>query len=202
MAKIHEKYNDGKLPKLWEFLVDLHKTNPAAFEADAGYLRAIVAQKWKALEDGTHCPNCRASMQQYSPTFDYFDAKLLEAMAEVVRNNLRSGKEFTEANLVHIQKDTEADYTTKSRQAKCRQLGLIAKHMVDGKHKESKWVITRRGWQVLRGERVPKKVVVFRNEIIGRSDETTTMAEVMHAKQDRFEPRDWYDVASLADGVL
>lgn len=205
MAKKTERYNEGKLPKLWDFLVELHKTNPGAFSADGGYLRAHVAQRWKALEDGTHCPNCKASMQQYDTTFDYFDAKLLQSMAAVVKHKLSKGLDFTHANMVHIQKETNADYTTKSRQTKCRTLGLIAKVMrEDGKtHDQGKgWVITTRGWAVLRGEEIPKKVVVFRNEIIERFDEMTTMAEVMRSRDEKYEPSDWYSVASLAEGVL
>ena len=166
------------------------------------FFRAQMYEAIPALQNKATCPNCEASMQQYEPAFDYFDAKLLEAMAEVVRGNLAEGMLFTSANMVHIQKDTEADYTTKSRQSKCRQLGVIAKYLVDGVHKESKWVITRRGWAVLRGDRFPKKVTVFRNQIIERSDEMTTMAEVMHAKQDRFEPKDWYDIAGLSEGKI
>ena len=199
------KYNKGKLPNLWNYLVKLHKENPEAFNADGGYLRAIVAKKWKALNDKTCCPNCSASMQQYDTSFDYFDAKLLQAMGDVVNTKLAKGMDFTHANMVHIQKECKADYTMKSRQSKCRTLGLIAKVMKeDGKvhDQEAGWVITRRGWKLLSGGQIPKKVVVFRNEIIERFEEMTTMTEVMKAKKDSFDPRDWYSVASLAKGTL
>jgi len=110
---------------------------------------------------------------------------------------------FTHANRVHIQKDCAADYTTKSRQTKCRTLGLIAKVMQGEKHDlQAGWVVTRRGWELLRGKAIPKKVVVFRNEIIDRFDETITMAEVMASKQDSFDPAEWYQVASLAESNL
>ena len=204
MAK-KDKYNKGKLPNLWNFLVKLHKENPTAFDVDGDYLREHVRVKWVALDDKEHCPNCSASMQQYDTSFDYFDAKLLEAMGNVVRSKLAKGMDFTTANQVHIQKETNADYTTKSRQTKCRTLGLVAKVMKeDGKthDQEAGWVITNRGYAALRGERIPKKVVVFRNEIIERSEETTSVAEVMATKEDHYEPSEWYSVASLANGVL
>lgn len=199
-----DTYHSGKLPKLWDYLVTLHKETPQAFSADGAYLRAIVAQRWKELDKKAHCPNCAASMQQYDTSFDYFDAKLVEAMGAVVKAKLHKGLPFTQANMVHIQKETDADYTTKSRQTKCRTLGLVAKVIKeDGTHdQELGWVITKRGWALLRGEAIPKKIVVFRNEIIKHYPETTTMAEVMAAKQDSFTPTDWYEVAGLADGTL
>ena len=164
--------------------------------------RATMYTNIPTLENKSICPNCEASMQQYSPTFDYFDAKLLQAMAQAIKHRMTKGVLFTEANKVNIQKECEADYTTKSRQAKCRQLGLIAKFMVDGVHKESRWSITRRGWSVLRGDSIPKQVTVFRNKIIERGDTMTTMKDALYTKQERFEPEDWYEVAGLSEGIL
>lgn len=203
MGKKNQNYNSGKLPKLWDLLVEMHKTNPEAFSADGNYLRAIVAQRWKALDDATHCPNCAASMQMYIETFDYHDAKLLQSMAEVVQHNVRKGMPFTEANQVKIQQECKCSITSKRRQSKCRTLGLVA--MVrdeEGRHDDSKWLITNRGWAMLRCDAIPRKVKVFRNEIVERYDEMTTMQEVMNAKQDHFDPKEWYEVSGLAEGTL
>ena len=194
-----------KLPKLWDFLVELHKTDPQAFEADGGYLRAIVAQRWKALEDGTHCPNCRASMAQYERTPSYHHACLLRSMARKVDQRTRAGVDFTEANKVHVQKDLDDDYTTKGTTAICRQLGLIAMiRKEDGSHDtKAGWAITKRGFAFLRNEPVPRSVITFRNEIIERSEETITISEIFNSNEDfDYDAREYIQIVGMAKGVL
>lgn len=199
-----ESLAPGKLPKLWPLLVEMYQNDPTAFSSP-DFLRAKVAQRWKLLDQKQICPNCLASMSQYSPRIDFYDALLLKAMSDVVRSNLRGGKSFTEANQVHVQSMDGADYTTKSRTTKCRQLGLIAKVMVDGVHDQAAgWVITTRGWQFLRNEPVPRQVTTFRNEIVERSDETTTIIELLN-NEDRhvaYDPQSWVVRGDVIESVL
>lgn len=197
-------FNKGKIEKLWPYLVALHKTNPGAFEVDGTYLKTIVSQNWALLKQHEACPNCQASMQQYTPTVDYFDACLLRAMAEAVRSKVSKGVPFTEANKVHVQTEINADYTTKSRTTKCRQLGLVAKVIKDGKHdQQAGWVITVRGWQFLHNNPVPKTVTVFRNEIIDRSEEQVTIMQIFEKRKDyNYNPQDWIGYGGISEGQL
>lgn len=199
-----EKYNEGKLPKLWDYLVELHQKSPEVFNVDGKYLRAIVAQKWKALDNATQCPNCRASMQQYEYSVSYAHANLVRAMSRRVRLNMSKGMGFTEANQVHLQKDISVDYTTASSQTQARFLGLIAKVTDDeGKHLiEKGWLITRRGFDFLNNEPVPKSVVAFRNEIVERPEGTTTIQEIFTRNNEDYDVTEHYAVYSIAKGVL
>lgn len=202
--KKNHNLHPGKLPKLWPLLVEMYQSDPTAFSSP-DYLRAKVAQKWKLLDQKEICPNCLASMCQYSPKIDFYDALLLKAMSDVVREHLRAGMGFTDANRVHVQSMSGADYTTKSRTTKCRQLGLVAKVMVDGVHDQAAgWVITTRGWQFLRNEPVPSQVTTFRNEIVERSEETTTIVELLN-NNDRhveYDPQSWVVRGDVIESVL
>lgn len=204
MKKQKKEYNSGKIVKLWHLLVELHQTNPEYFSTP-DYLRAIVAQRWTLLDQKEICPNCKASMVQYNPKIDFFDAMLLKAMSEAVKEKLEKGVSFTEANQVHVQSLNNADYTTKSRTTKCRQLGLVAKVMVDGVHdQQAGWVITHRGWKFLKNDPIPCQVTTFRNEIIDRSDELVTIVGLLNTEKRtvEYDPRSWIEYGELTEGVL
>lgn len=200
-----EKYNPGKIVKLWDYLVELHRENPRAFEVDGKYLREIVRRnRWSALDDPSQCPSCQASMVQYRYEVNYVAIKLVKEMAKVVERKLHEGLSFNEANKVKVHDDLNVSYGIKSYTTTTRQLGLIAKVKDDdGKHDhKAGWLITKRGWDLLRGEEIPKGVVCFRNTIVERSEETTTMAEVLAKKDERHDPSEWVDIASIAGGSL
>jgi len=176
MAK--KQINKGKLPKLWEYLVKLHETNPQAFES-AGLLRAHVGQVWTAINDPSKCPNCGENMTEYIHKLDFFNALLLKEMGDVVKKRLKEGQSLAEANRVHVVSQDLHD-CVRHRTTQCRTLGLIAKVKTDdGKHnREAGWLITKRGFAALRGERVPSEVTVFRNTIEERTDLDISLDEV------------------------
>jgi hypothetical protein len=171
-------YNQGKLPKLFDLLVNLHREQPYLFE-NADDIRRKVGEYWKALHDKSTCPNCKASMVSYWFEFDTSDAAMLISMSRIVRARIEKGILFTEANQVHVPSMITSSYTMKSRTSKMSKLGLVAKVLKDGKHVGGYWLITRRGWTALANAPVPKKVEVFRNEIIERAEgETITISQV------------------------
>lgn len=182
-------YGTGKLPKLWGFLVHLHKTKPEAFEADGAYLKAHVEQVWKALSDKTKCPNCQASMAMYRRKIDYFVVTLVVSMARVVKHNMTKTSNFTEANMVHVNADERIPHNARNMTGIASVLGLIA----PVKDKEAHWLITQRGWAALRGEAVQAAVVTFRDEIVERDNETITFQEAMSRRKDPAE-RGVYDI--------
>lgn len=67
-----------------------------------------------------------------------------------------------------------------SNWTKLRFFGLVAKHMVNGKHTGGKWVVTRNGWAFLRGQLpVPAHVKTFRNRIVEKSVLSTSYYTIM-----------------------
>lgn len=202
MASQKQRYA-GKLPKLWDLLVQMHEKNPNFFES-ADMLRYQVAQVWKALSDKDHCPNCKASMAMYRRKIDYFVVSLLVSMARIVEHNKRKGMSFTNANSVHVNADDRIPHNAKNMTGIASALGLIAP---DDKEKEARWLITTRGWAALRGERIPAAVVTFRDEIVERPEETTTFAEVMSnskttQSKDIYNPREWYEIHGTANSPV
>lgn len=185
MANMSKKqYNQGSFYKLWDYMVELHKTNPQAFNS-ADYLFAHVQQKWAAFRDKTRCPNCKGSMLEYIYVFDFHNALLLKTMGKVVAQRLREGMEFQEANKVHVVSMDAPDHT-RHRTTQAAKLGLIAKVKLDGVHdRRQGWLITKRGWEALRGIAVPSYVRVFQNEIIERSDVRITIGQVFEAYRER-----------------
>ena len=128
---------------------------------DAGEIWQSLVRQFPGLNDPSHCANCDASMMEYTHEFDCVNAAMLVAMGKEVKRRIEKGLEFTVANQIHVQSLSGATYAMKSRTTQMSNLGLIAKLLNDEKrHIGGTWVITRRGWAALRGERVPKMVKV------------------------------------------
>lgn len=185
-------------------------------DAQLKRLRNKLKAAIPALADQTTCPNCGASMAEYVDTLDVNDGLLLFNMARIVNRSAEKGMPFTEANKVRVS-SADIHHTQKCRTTKCSKLGLIAK--AGG----ARWSITTRGWQALRGERVPKVRVTFRGKILERPDETTTLPEVFYEhgqkmaerqkrgkslKEDKrsaiaeYRMEDWVHIAGMHQGEL
>lgn len=199
MKRNRKEYDAGKIKKLWPFLVELHKNRPGVFE-NAEILRRNVAVPWPALDQPKHCPNCGGSMEIYIVRIDYHKAQLLLSMGEIVLKRLNDGIPFTEANAVHVVSMNATDSIRHST-TQARTLGLIAKiSTADGKHDRKKgWLITRRGFQFLANKPVPASVQVFHNKIEERTDDTTTLSEILSSSGDRTntEPERYYEIAGI-----
>lgn len=199
-----EIWNEGKIPKLCEFLVHLHQTEPDFFN-NAGALFYRMKKTWKALEDPKRCANCDASMRAYIYQFDYHDAILLLRMGEQIKHLTAKGVQFTNANMTRVH-ELPIDYTVKSRTNQCSKLGLVAQAKTeDDKRIPGVWVITKRGFDALAGLAVPKKVRVWRNEIQERYlDELTTITEALatHPEGETYDPREWVIKDNLFTGKI
>lgn len=136
-------------------------------------LRAQLRVSIPELGDSSTCPNCGASMAEYADTLDINDALLLYSMAKIVRDRVRKGIPFTEANRIRVSSEP-IHHTQKCRTTKCSKLGLIARAG------HAHWSITTRGYDALRGTAVPKVRVTFRGQILERPAETITFAEVFY----------------------
>lgn len=100
----------------------------------------------------------------------------------IVRNLVKIWTRVVETgvNSVHLQRDIDLDKNGYCNSNKLRYFGLIAKD----KKQKGNWLITRRGAKFLHGkERVSKQVMIFRNRITERSDETVDVLEILKCEQ-------------------
>lgn len=140
------------------------------------------------------CPTCGSITSEYVYNFDYLTAKLLLAMGRSVKGAMGNGKPFTIANKVHMPTLPGVPYNVISRNTITAKLGLIAKFMKDGHQERGMWVVTARGWAALRGEPVPAKVSVYRNQITERHDEFITVQGALKTFPDStYNPQEWYE---------
>lgn len=219
-----KSYNPGKLWPIIKITASLINKRPE-LATNHEFLKATVLANIPELGDHEHCANCGASMLEYIFEFDCLDAVMLLHMGNVVRMRLADGlTSFTEANKVRVQRIEEATYAMKSRTTQMSKLGLIAQlRGENGARVPGVWVITKRGFDALRGRRVPKSVRVWRNRIEARTDEMTTLSEAFSSHRAKVEdmlkmnktpktdyrdqflgyrPEDWYHVAGVHEGNL
>lgn len=145
----------------------------------------------EAWTDEKHCVACGAGMNAYVSHVDYTNAVAMLKLGKVVRDRIAKGTPFTDANKIHLQSAEGLTATQIDRRTHLKYLGLIAKVKVEGKHKDALWAITRRGFQFLRNEPIPDHVVFWRKEVIEVSEDTTTLSEVLKAKDETIETHDW-----------
>ncbi len=161
---------------------------------------------------GNRCVNCNANMLEEIFTFDYADALLLIAMAKAVRQNTINGIPFTDANSVHVVQ-IDAPDSVRHRTTQASKLGLIAKKMILNSaskkiQRRGHWIITTRGWAALRGELVPKRVAVFRNQIEERFSDRTTLSDALRTNRNKaaqivdYSPAVWVEYGKLHEGYL
>lgn len=140
----------------------------------------------------TTCEHCGSVTSEYVFRFSVLDCRLLLTMAENVKHWMNEGLTFTEANKLHIP-SLPLTYTLSARTTIASKLGLIAKVMENGVHKQGYWLVTARGWAALRGEPVPAAVHVFRRKITERTDEITTFRDAWNVGLGKYDSADWVE---------
>lgn len=191
MIKTSKKqYHTGRIRQMVHFISE-------KYGLDESEIKANLVANFPELKDKTHCANCGESMSIYTYSVSYLDVKLLCLMADIVNRRIDGGMSFTEANKIHLQTEIE-DYTIISRQTITSKLGLIAKVIKGNVHdRKAGWVITKRGFDFLRGEKVPRMVNVFHNRIEERFDETISMAEVLRTINSITESSRLFNIAGV-----
>ena len=177
MSKI---YNPGKIKPLIKTIanivekeIDICMQNDTKICVDYGKLMEKIFVEIPELKDETHCANCGASMSQYEYNLNVVDMALIIGMAKKIRKATKAGKNFTDANIIHVPTLPVSD-AVRHRTSRCAKLGLIAKYRKDGQQEKGMWVITRRGFAALRGEEVPTGIIVWRGQTIERKENVTT----------------------------
>lgn len=192
------KYKSPNISKIVKSISDKYALD---YNDVVKFLKLQHPELWKKEE----CANCGASMAMYTYSVDVLNLMLLQKMGEALRQNILAGKTFQEANKIKVQ-ELDTTYAIRSRTTICSKLGLITKvRDEDGDHdQEAGWLITKRGFACLQNKPIPKKVVVFRNQIEERSKEMTTMSEVYATYKDKdyeadikkYSPSSWFNVES------
>ena len=172
-----KEYNPGKIKPMIKIIASIIHKEPGLLRKPSEYLIARVEEEIPELKNKTRCANCDAPMIQYSYDLNVINTSLVIIMAKEVRKRLNKGMPFTEANQVHVPTLNATD-SARHKTTDCAKLGLLAKHLVDGKHERGMWVITKRGFTALKGEEVPTGYIVWRGKIIDRPGNMTTFAQV------------------------
>lgn len=181
--KDSEEYFGGRIKGLVELVAGFVANDPGlAKELDR--LHATVAASAEGYGKRDKCFNCKRSMKVTVYTADLHDALLLLAMARQVRLQLHEGLSFTAANRVHIP-TLRATHATLKRNTKCDYLGLIKQP--EKIHGSGYWVVTSWGWAALRGDPIPKSAKYWEGHLLGRSTETTTLAQMFSTHRETVE---------------
>ncbi len=154
------------------------------FKIDLVQLRATLKHNFPAIADQSQCPHCGASMEMKVYSADMHTGLLILRMAEKVRQNMKDGMPFTEANRVHVP-TLETTDSIRHHVTIASYLGLV--HQPEDWKASGFWLLTGWGWQALRGEQVPKWAKYFRGQLIERSPEKTTLSEMFRAYSERIE---------------
>lgn len=195
------------------------------YRIDIDKLEDFIYTRFPEMKNTEKCANCGASMNQYIHSVDCIDALLVYGMAKIIREKIKKGFDFTTANAVHVQDTLGTYYSVASRTSWCAKLGLIAKvKNEDGKHDTAKgWLITKRGWDFLRGEAIPGKVQTFRKQITCRFDDMITIDQAFSKHVDTvktaqakkkipksdyteeintYNKSDWFEYGPVVEGKL
>lgn len=124
------------------------------------------------MTEQAHCPYCGASTMMYKVPLTKSIAKTL-----IKLRRLEVSKGKREIWLEHDDKGSEFELTQNERRnmSRLRFLGLARYTEAHA----GRWFITRRGYEFLRGEPVPKFVWIYRNKIVEemRTNETTDLSQ-------------------------
>ncbi len=215
-------YNPGKIKPIVKIVARILENDPTLYE-DHDRLLATIYVNIEALRDKTRCANCGASMAQYEYNIDVLDVALVIGMGKQIRRGLNETKDFTEANKIHVS-TLEVSDAVRHRTTKCSKLGLIAKLKIEGRQEKGMWVITKRGFDALGGKEIPTGTIVWRGQIIDRSEALTTFETVRigytkkiqhYERKNRkvpeddyrdtmgtYNPNEWVEIAGYNEGEL
>lgn len=141
----------------------------------------ITLEKAKELEkeaeqNGGKCTHCHHSINIYSYPINKVMVKFLRAMAEETDKTKNREIDVEKVSVIHHER---------TQITKLRIHGLIAKVKDEkGHHKARMWLITKKGWAFLKGEPVPRKVVIYNNQVLGHDGGDVTIGRIDKDSQD------------------
>lgn len=174
----------GKIWPMCKIAVGLVRDNPELFKNE-DLLKHRLFENIPELRDREHCANCGRGMKIQVYRADLHAALFLLAMARMVRQNVKDGMTFTEANMVHVP-SLEVTNAISKHITHCDYLGLVKQS--EKMRNTGYWSITSWGWKALRGERIPAYAKYWAGKLIGRAEtETVTLAQMFKVHRDLVE---------------
>jgi len=117
------------------------------------------------------CPYCNASMKKY---WYKITPGLIVMLRKFYKNVIQKGENKL------IRKDLDLSNNEYINFTKLRFHALIAKYKQGGQRKEGIWLVTKRAAQFLHGKiSIPRRVLTFRNKVVGYSRERVNIKDVM-----------------------
>lgn len=174
------EYYGGRIKNLVELVARIVADDPK-IATDPERLHATLSVNLEGYGKRDKCFNCKRSMKITEYVADLHDGLLLFAMARTVKHNMEKGMDFTEANKVHLP-TLEASNATLKRNTKCDYLGLVKQP--ENWRGTGYWLLTGWAWKALRGDAIPKSAKYWEGKMIGRSEETTTLAAMFKTHLD------------------
>lgn len=131
----------------------------------------------------TNCQHCGASLRKYAHTIT---PGLVRGLIK-----FRHAIYLKNQNRIHLLQDMIGSMKLEPHEwnnwTKLRFHALVAKVKEDGVHDTGYWLLTRRGGEFLNGKTaIPKKVWTYRNKVVGHSEETVYIKDVI-GEQPTFE---------------
>lgn len=126
--------------------------------------------KKEAEENGGKCSHCHHSINIYEYPINKVMVKFLRAMAKATDDGQSREVDVEKVSVIHHER---------TQITKLRIHGLIAKVKDEkGHHKARMWLITKKGWDFLRGVEVPRKVVIYNNQVLGHTGGMVTVGRI------------------------
>lgn len=130
----------------------------------------------EAKENNGRCTNCHHSINIYRYPVNKVMVKFLRAMAKATDDTGSREIDVEKVSVIHHER---------TQITKLRIHGLIAKVKDEkGHHKARHWLITKKGWDFLRGDPIPRYVIIYNNQVLGHGDQLTTIDRIDNASQD------------------
>lgn len=141
-------------------------------------LEQAEALQKEAKENDGKCSHCGHAINIYDYPVNKVMVAFLKKMAEMT-DELQSRE-------IDVEKVSTVNHE-RTQITKLRVHGLIAKVKdADGHHRARMWIITKKGWGFLRGEEIPRKVVIYNNQVLGHVGGMTSVKRIDGAS-DEFE---------------
>jgi len=182
------EYQQGKVRSIVEYVAKVVLNNESIARdvaaGDYGLLHSTISYNVPGYGAKDACVGCGRSMKITVYEADLQDGLLIYAMARAVREEMRKGIPFTEANKVHIP-TLVASHATLKRQTKCDYLGLVKQQ--ENWRGSGYWCLTGWAWKLLRGDAIPESVKYWEGKMLGRSDKIITLSQIFQKHRDRIE---------------
>ena len=126
--------------------------------------------KKEADENDGKCSHCHHSINIYEYPINKVMVKFLREMAKATDKGQSREVDVEKVSVIHHER---------TQITKLRIHGLIAKVKDEkGHHKARMWLITKKGWDFLRGVEVPRKVVIYNNQVLGHTGGMVTIGRI------------------------